>query len=81
MVLVCASNFLGMNSIAPINGHGIWGGKGVVVGNFQLEVGHCFFFFLISQNIYIRRKGAQPIVHREYTRESLGGRRETRKEI
>jgi hypothetical protein len=38
-------------------------------------------FFLISQNIYKKRRGAQPIVHREYTRESLRGRRETGNEI
>jgi hypothetical protein len=39
-----------------------------------------FFFFEKSKYI-IKRRGTQPIVHRTYTRESLGGRRETRKEI
>jgi hypothetical protein len=46
---------------------------------------HCpldyFLFFLISQNIYKKRRGAQPVVHREYTRESLRGRREAGTEI
>jgi hypothetical protein len=32
-------------------------------------------FFLISQNILRKCKGAQPIVHKTYTRESLRGRR------
>jgi hypothetical protein len=34
-----------------------------------------FFFFLISQNVLKSAKGAQPIVHRTYTRESLKRRR------
>jgi hypothetical protein len=38
-------------------------------------------FFLISQNIYKRRRGAQPKVHREYTRESLRGGGEVIKKI
>jgi hypothetical protein len=40
-----------------------------------------FFFFLISQNIIRKRRGAQPIIHRTYTRKSLRGKREVRKEI
>jgi hypothetical protein len=52
--------------------------------SYKIEIGiqEAYTFFLISQNIYIERhRGAQPKVHRKYTRESLRGRGEMKKKI
>ena len=46
-------------------------------GNHNVQDG----FFLISQNIYKKCRGAQPKVHRKYTRGSLRRRREAREKV
>ena len=39
------------------------------------------YFFFISKNIYKKRRGVQPKVHKKYKRGSLRGRREAREKV
>ena len=48
---------------------------------YYIAINTVIFFFLVSQSMYKRCRGAQSKVHREYTRESLRGKGETKKKI